>query len=153
MERLRNIQSRDDFVEFLNFLVRDGRFIRLTIVAIVGLLLAIYVATRTGVLGASKESGLLSPTPVVVKPMKALETGTNSGFMVPGEMVEAEVDGILSVWQFPGGTGDVIDVMIRPHGDWDDEFDLIVELFTPSGQKLVELNQYGAGKPEFMQSQ
>ncbi len=139
-------------MERLKPILTDGRFIRLAIVGVIGLFLAIYVVQLSGILGSSKSSGLIAATPIVVPTQAPMQVG-NSGYILPGDIVWARVDGDMRNWQFAGAKGEVIDLLIQPAGTWDEGFDLVVELFTPDGQKLAQLDQFGPGKPESLQGQ
>lgn len=139
-------------MERLKPILTNGRFIRLAIVSLIGLFLAVYVVQLSGILGSSKSSGIIAPTPIIIPTQSPIQAG-NSGYILPGDIVLAQVDGDMRNWQFDGMKGEIIDLLIEPVGTWDEDFDLIVELFTPDGQKLAQLDQAGSGKPESIQGQ
>ena len=68
-----------------------------------------------------------------------------------GETIAAPLEaGGLRLWNFAGTENDKIDVILAPHGDFPSEFDLVIEIYTPSGELLTKLNENVGGQPEIV---
>ena len=138
--------------ERIKTVFNDGRAFRGAIIGILGLFFAIYVVRNTGVLNPSKPEGALLPRFITIPSEELLEVG-NSDFTTVGETIAGNLANQgMDRWLFNGTEGEILDVIVQPESEKDSQIDLVVELYTPDGQRIVKLNQNKAGQPELVNS-
>lgn len=130
--------------------LNDGRVFRGAVIGILGLFFAIYVARNTGVLNPAKAEGILLPRFITIADQEVIEVGKND-FTTVGESILGNLaDQGMDRWLLNGVEGEVLDIIVQPQSDKDLKIDLIIELYTPDGQRLVRLNENKAGQPELV---
>lgn len=128
----------------------DGRIIRLGIVAGLGLIVLLAIGGATGVIAPNKSLLAVAVTPDIIPTREpiAVDDPSNS-FLLPGDTLKARVEpNGYRIWEFPGSEGEVIDIMAQPVDEYLRGFDLVVEVYAPSGNLILELNENSQGQPE-----
>lgn len=129
----------------------DSRGLRLAIVIAVALAVLFYFARATGIVRSSRNFRQIAPQPIVIPTPFIINPTEDDDIVYPGETLGSYIEGSdFETWFFSADSGNVVDIMVRPVGEFDPEFDVVIELFAPDGQRLIKLDENLGGQPEII---
>lgn len=129
----------------------DARLIRLSIVLFFGLVMFVYLLRSTDILNLSKTYQIRLPQFSVVPTLEFVAPAPDDTIIFPGETVTRQLDqGGIQQWVFEAGGGEVVDINVAPVGEFDEMFNLVVELYDPQGQPLMRVDEGDVGDPELL---
>lgn len=135
----------------LRALLTDGRLIRFALVVFVGLIGSAYVVQQSDVIRLSNLWRYHPPSLAIVPTPELVNPALDDNIIFAGERVTRNiVGGAFQNWTFDAEPGQLVDFSVMPFGAYDASFDLIFELFDPSGNKILTVNENGSGQPEFL---